>query len=61
MSLNEKLQQHQAATMRSYSDTKPYDEALKIYKEVNKRRAEKLVSRDKKLKRKERLLPPKKI
>jgi hypothetical protein len=61
MSLNEALKKHQATTMRSYTENDPYLEALRIYKETNSKRANKLAVRDKKLKRKQRLMPQKRV
>lgn len=59
--LNRKLNEYRPASMRSYYPKDPYEAALKEIKQVNNMRAEKINQRDKKLGRKERLLPAKKV
>jgi len=59
--LNRKLNEYRPSSMRSYYPRDPYEAALKELKQVDSMRAEKLNQRDKKLGRKERLLPPKKV
>lgn len=59
--LNKILKAYSNPTLRSYSENDPYLESLRQMREVNQRKADKFTNRDKKLKRKERLLPPKKV
>lgn len=61
--LNNKLKEHQDASFGNfeYNFDDPYEEAKRQMRLVDKRRAEKFDKRDRKLKRKQRLLPAPKV